>query len=78
MTLPAQRADWASPCDTETRVNPAQLAALGKRGEKRREEWMEGEQGEQFKRVVRRQRAVWSSVVTQQLWLGKILSSGRV
>lgn len=39
---------------------------------------MEGEQGEQFRRVVRRQRAVWSSVVTQQLWLGKILSSGRI
>ena len=31
MTLPAQRADRASPCDTETRVNPAQLAALGKK-----------------------------------------------
>lgn len=34
MTLPAQRAEWASPCDTETRVNLAQLAALGKRGKK--------------------------------------------
>lgn len=31
MTLPAQREDRASPCDTETRVNPAQLAALGKK-----------------------------------------------
>ena len=47
-------------------------------GEGRREERMMGEQGEQFRRVVRRQRAVWSSVVTQQLWLGKILSSGRI
>lgn len=42
MTLPAQQADWASPCDTATRVNPAQLAALGKRGRKRREDgWRE-------------------------------------
>lgn len=76
MALPAQQADWAWPCDTETIVNPAQLAALGKRGGKKRmQEWMEGEQ---FKRVVRTERAVWSSVVTQQLWLGKILSSGRI
>lgn len=65
MTLPAQRAGWASPCDTQTRVNVAQLAALGKGLVERREGWMEEEQGEQFRRVVRRQRAVWSSVVTQ-------------
>lgn len=39
---------------------------------------MEGEQGEQFRRVVRRHRAVWWSVVTQQLWLGKTVSSGRI
>ena len=34
MTLPAQRADRASPCNTATRVNPAQLAAPGNKGKR--------------------------------------------
>lgn len=32
--LPAQREEWASPCNTATRVNLAHLAALGNGGEK--------------------------------------------
>ncbi|CAB1459116.1 unnamed protein product [Pleuronectes platessa] len=42
-------------------------------GEGWREGWMDGEQEQQVKGVVRRQRAVWSSMVTQQLVLRKVL-----
>lgn len=49
MTLPAQRADWASPYNRDqSKSGPA--ACSWEKGETRREEWMEGEQGEQFRR----------------------------
>lgn len=72
--------------ETATRVNLAQLALPEKMGGGEKELgssrgegewWMEGYQGEQLRRVVRMQRVVWSSVVTQQLQLGNSLSFGR-
>lgn len=73
---PTSRMGFALRHRDQSKSGPA--GCSWEKGEKRSQEWMEGEQGEQFRRVVRRQRAVWSSVVTQQLWLGKILSSGRL
>ena len=84
MALAAQRAAGLRPATQRPeKIQPSWrlLGTGGKKaiekgrevGEGWREGWMDGEQEQQVKGVVRRQRAVWSSVVTQQLVLRKVL-----